>query len=1078
MSNGFFSNENQFQDNSNISQRDSLKGFYGNAVRPAYIDDLVKRAEDAASKAEGFRDEAEVIRDETQTIYDNAVTDTTNIYNDTVNVYNDTVGVYNDTVQIKNDTQGIYDATVIIKDDTQTIYDNAVTDTTAIYNDTVGVYDDTVLIKDETLGYRNEAEIFRDEAEAASIATANGVINKGHWDASTGLFPTPTINPVEKADWYRISTGGTMSDGVQEDVTVNAGDNLYWDTYNDVWYAIDNDNTSWHKFTRGEAELNQMREQNHNQFAASGNVHFGKGITPSSLAININEGLYSYTGSDTAPNVLFMGRKLSPVGTSETDFPVFNTAGFVSKVTGINTTSSASDSFIKFPEAPNGTVTYNTSTGEVIQHADASTAFALQDSDSNVEVVINRVDVFGMESYLEEITQTNPYIYPYGCIQSQATTMNGIATERSNRPDTYYAVYDGDTTSAGLGVNFYALTHSQKKTVVSDKDNNIFMLNDGRLVQWRMRQRTVVGLRNGEWDNYDPNKERDFYPTVLHAVLAQGHADSVEPYGLNSDLLKYGAYYRNKQERGVFQIRTLANTPAAVTGECYFHVWGVVPRLNQGVKHWSFNDMGSAKATDGFGYQSALINSTLDCFLNAVDGSIAGADSGRGDGKFHDAIYSSGQGGVIDYRKSAWDMGSKEEASKVFQKVVNGTYRGEELLEKVTVHAIPTSSVSSPQSSSTYPDFKYYPQVWGSATESLVYGKLYYYVYNATQGWISKIIPAKVDQNFTNTTASRHIYYDATLTGASGDELYLVIMESSNIPVSGNFTMQDVIGDPANILATPQLANGWLGGWIPVIPDGVIMANEMPMSRKCITSTLTMTWSEDLSTTWLSADYTVDNVKNSRNNSSQIPAARITMYTYTAFAKQTKQSTNKPVLNGQEGVGGVFAYGGFYRAQDSYGVQLCESLTGKIGTASVGGSGGSSIPMTEVSITPSHVLSSNNTTDLNTHVPITLPVPNNDSPAVKALWHQTADNQEANLNFLWNELVYNSAGTSGNEWGDTVAATDYQNAYGTVKVLSGVGTYTNQNGDVCLAGSNELAISYGYTKNQARAGTQVSGVDL
>ncbi|MFH4556116.1 hypothetical protein [Vibrio diabolicus] len=61
------------------------------------------------------------------------------------------------------------------------------------------------------------------------------------------------------------------------------------------------------------------------------------------------------------------------------------------------------------------------------------------------EVVINRVDLFGFEYFLEEISKANPFVYPYGCIQSLASTMEGIATTGSNRPVTYYAAFDGDT---------------------------------------------------------------------------------------------------------------------------------------------------------------------------------------------------------------------------------------------------------------------------------------------------------------------------------------------------------------------------------------------------------------------------------------------------------------------------------------------------------------------------------------------------------------------------------------------------------------------------------------------------------
>lgn len=79
-----------------------------------------------------------------------------------------------------------------------------------------------------------------DRAEAAALTASGGVIDRGSWDASAGSFPTPTLTPEERTDWYRISVAGLMSDGVQPDVEVNVSDNLYWDRQNDVWYKIDN----------------------------------------------------------------------------------------------------------------------------------------------------------------------------------------------------------------------------------------------------------------------------------------------------------------------------------------------------------------------------------------------------------------------------------------------------------------------------------------------------------------------------------------------------------------------------------------------------------------------------------------------------------------------------------------------------------------------------------------------------------------------------------------------------------------------------------------------------------------------
>ncbi|HCG5955141.1 TPA: cell envelope integrity protein TolA [Vibrio parahaemolyticus] len=75
-----------------------------------------------------------------------------------------------------------------------------------------------------------------DRAEAAANTAVNTLSAKGDWDASTGVYPTPTAN---SADFYQISVAGTMT-GSQGSMTANIGDQLYWNVDKAVWYKIDN----------------------------------------------------------------------------------------------------------------------------------------------------------------------------------------------------------------------------------------------------------------------------------------------------------------------------------------------------------------------------------------------------------------------------------------------------------------------------------------------------------------------------------------------------------------------------------------------------------------------------------------------------------------------------------------------------------------------------------------------------------------------------------------------------------------------------------------------------------------------
>ena len=76
-----------------------------------------------------------------------------------------------------------------------------------------------------------KAEEEADRAEYYANALSNGVVPRGAWDASTGLFPDPPLEQDIHADAYRIEVGGTMTGNKtpdQDDITVIAGDLMYW----------------------------------------------------------------------------------------------------------------------------------------------------------------------------------------------------------------------------------------------------------------------------------------------------------------------------------------------------------------------------------------------------------------------------------------------------------------------------------------------------------------------------------------------------------------------------------------------------------------------------------------------------------------------------------------------------------------------------------------------------------------------------------------------------------------------------------------------------------------------------------
>jgi hypothetical protein len=711
------------------------------------------------------------------------------------------------------------------------------------------------------------------------------------------------------------------------------------------------------------------------------------------------------------------------------------------------------------------------------------------------EVVIDRHDMFGGEFFLEEVSVTNPYVYPRGMIQSQAATFEGVTTVRSNRPDSYYAVFDGDITSAGLGVDFFALTDTEKQTIVSNPVHNIYILDDGRLVQWRMRQRTIAGAGNGDWEETNHWGQSSLRFDTNTEVAIQGNTDVCPPFikGWDEEGGVFVSYARTAQFElglnnvGVYHgLQNGSYTPRAVNGECYFHVWGVVRRLNQGAYHPSFNPLGARRCNSANTYSTGAewyatsddvipLTSTSVCFrqldqnTNTTEagaaqttGYISSGATGRDDGRFYDAIYAGGDGGVNDHRLSAWDMSSKEEASKVFQKVVNGTYRGEEEVPYTWIDANVTQSATIGATSFS---------VSANPVNNYHVGDIVS-LYDVTTGDVS------VTTVVTNVSPSVVDVRD-TFDRLAGNSHVVVTSSQLTSSVSGEFDMLDVMGGPTEILAEPDLASGWQGGWIPVVPTTGV-ALDYPATRKAF-NTPSQIYRPDSSSAWV-YDATLPNGWSANKNTREgitYPSTSIAIWQYTAFAKQTKESTVKSVLNGSQGIGTVFATK--YSPTDQ-GCLLAESLMGKVPTDSTT----SLAPrifeanVSRIGINNTNgIISSGGSFGAFEHTQIDLATPQyNPNAAVKTLWYQSADNQQVSLNFAWNELVYNSGGTVGNEWGDTTAATTYTNASGSINIVDGTSTYTNLNGDTCLRGTATLSKPIGYSRNQSRAGTQTGGIDL
>ncbi|KFK55257.1 hypothetical protein [Vibrio vulnificus] len=745
------------------------------------------------------------------------------------------------------------------------------------------------------------------------------------------------------------------------------------------------------------------------------------------------------------------------------------------------------------------------------------------------EVVIERVDMAGLEFFKEKV---GAYLYPYGMIQNKATTVDGVATtEDTIRPITYFDVFDGDTTSRGLGWKLADLTFVQLATIMSNPEHNAWYNEAGELMQFRGRQRSFAGLGNGDWRVINPKGDiLSFGTENLTRVAAQGRLDTpASPSGGGNFFAGYTFTAHNrKPEVGMFTLSANSGDYQAPDGECYFYVLATVPRLNQGAYHQSLNPMGTAKlwksvsdSAPAFWHQSTVPISVIkDCFSQykrSGTGNITDGHSGHPEGKLFDAIYPSGQGGVIDRRLPARDMSSKEEAAKIIQQVVNGTYRGLEKLKQsiVTVGANADSAVTEYQAIGTLAE---YGHLVGKRVTKLC-------------GVIGGVVWEH--SRFLNNTVYESggmLYVRLNGQQQRAPSMHYVLETETNLSVSGHFTQAGVVGSPVEILKIDVLKKGWMGSWYGLSKSGGVAVTA---SRKnTLTSPLIngVVVSSDQGSTWSTGSTQASNVLNTVTATYAVTEVRIV--NHTAFAKQTKPSSNKLVLNGSEGLGDV------WNSADSRidgGVLLAESMLEKVFTNSLWTASQNVIRLTSFKLANDRLSLSGN---LNTHDPLILSEPENNSPAVKALWHQASNNRQATLNFLWNELIFDTNWrTPDKVWsggsvsvaagetfraesssayavaglllrcvkavtanatvlgamhvtrtGEVISITDgltyfkvVNNGWGddsTIRIIDGVGTFNNENDDTCLYGISELAMPYGYTKNQAGAGKQVVGVDL
>lgn len=464
-------------------------------------------------------------------------------------------------------------------------------------------------------------------------------------------------------------------------------------------------------------EFESKRLGNINYYIASGFVEFGKHWDNSVPNEAINQGLYTHTSIE---NSLLLGRGSDDtgiMGESNSREPILHIAGSVHHIKYLSENTAGGRNAIRFSPAESGLKTYNSESGIQTTHSSQAIAFA-SETDSE-RVVIRRTDMWGIEGFRRKITDSDPFVYPHGLIQSKSLTMNGLPTEvNSTRPSSYFSWYAGDTESTGRGINWILASESEKIKLCSDPKNSIFYDDEeGAFFQDCLRGRSFAGLGNGYWGNIDSSVDGGgstlgFGGQSFSVISPQGNRDSVENNRANG---RYHDYSWIKSQGHPFPgakgnfVATRSTgvygspyTEVAIEGRCYFIVCGTVNRLNQGAYHPSLNPLGAAKSMNNVPNQQSYkfwkdsgikpLESTADCFdfglYDSTDGKARldsgsindGTTSGRPDGRFFDVIYASGFGGVIEDLRFSAKAVSHSNINSALMTINNGRYRGTEFL--------------------------------------------------------------------------------------------------------------------------------------------------------------------------------------------------------------------------------------------------------------------------------------------------------------------------------------------------------------------------------------------------------------
>ncbi|TMO67469.1 hypothetical protein [Pseudoalteromonas aurantia] len=618
-------------------------------------------------------------------------------------------------------------------------------------------------------------------------------------------------------------------------------------------------------------QFDALRADRKQQYAGSGFVEWGKHSSVYEINANINEGMFcaSYNGESSRYSKLTIGSKLGSSGQSSTEFASVLVDGVTLRLSdsrvdvyGIHCT---------FPEAPDGTKTYDSATGTVTQHTNAEVAFAAETATN--KVITSRKDLVFLESWHEKIADKD-VVYPLGNVQYGASSYEGVSLLNNLVAQGYSAFGEWDENTQGYGAKWSSLTDAQKALFLSEPEHNIYYDAEAKIyVQVRYRIRVVEGVSD-DWNELRPSVHEI---TTEWAIANRRRITFVQgsDLSISSTVFVMKGHTQTtltKVDMGIAEgeARTFGRASFGSTKPLALPI-AVVQRMNQGAYHPTYNPMGTRRwnttgvwANYNWYHPRVLAaTNTATCFQITIGNPANNDDNGafinsgyinssHGSGrqdqyKFYDAIYA---GQVEDLRLNANKLDVNKLREDSILKAVAGTLRGKGSLPKLRIQTFEKNGgffnngywmgKDGNAQFALGADFdSWHTQPWlnsfnrNQPLRGRAFGACYIVRHDN-----NAVIRAEVTDG---GTTGQNIYCSAEVDVPDGTTISIIMYDTTS-PEFDSLPWTDIVGYPERIAAT--FPDGVVGQWVPQLPndetDQLFTANRKSLSHPSVNALRTM----------------------------------------------------------------------------------------------------------------------------------------------------------------------------------------------------------------------------------------------